>query len=84
MTMENTETNAGGAAAQAPERDYPLVDAMCLGVKNILRCFEPPPDVTQHFRNARIEVLRGVRRMIDHRIEALSRSGEAGRKITVE
>ena len=82
--MENTESNAGAQPGEQPVRDYPMIDAMCLGMKNILRCFEPPPDVTQHFRNARIEVLKGVRRMIDHRIEALSRSGEAGRKITVE
>jgi len=81
--MENTETNSGAASSQA-QRDYPLIDAMCLGVKNILRSVEPPADVTQHFRNARIEVLRGVRRMIDHRIETLSRTGDPGRKITVE
>jgi hypothetical protein len=82
--MENTETNSGAASSQASQRDYPLIDAMCLGVKNILRSIEPPSDVTQHFRNARIEVLRGVRSMIDHRIENLTRAGDPGREITVE
>lgn len=80
--MENTGTTAG--TAETPQRDYPLIDAVCAGVKNVLRSFEPPPEVSQHFRNARIEVLRGVRRMIDHRIEMLSRGAQTGRNITVE
>jgi hypothetical protein len=79
MTMENTETNAG-----APPRDYPAVDAMAAEIKNFLRCFEPDPSVTAHFRAARIEMLKGVRQMIDNRIDRLSRTGQAGQKITVE
>ena len=83
--MENTETSAGAETTEPPARDYPLIDAICLEVKNVLRCFEPAPEVSQHFRNARIEVLKGVRTMIDRRIEHLSRgAGDTGRKIAVE
>ena len=78
--MENMGTNAGAG----PQRDYPLVDAVATEIKNFLRCFEPAPDVAAHFRNARIEVLKGVRQMIDNRITNLSRSGQTGHSITVE
>jgi hypothetical protein len=81
MTMENTETDPGAGTAS---RDYPAVDAVAAEIKNILRCFEPDPGVAAHFRNARIEMLKGVRQMIDNRIDRLSRTSDTGQKITVE
>jgi hypothetical protein len=65
-------------------RQYPGIDAVAENVKDFLRSLEPSPDVTQHFRNARIEVLRGLRQMIDNRIEHLNRRQQSGQKITVE
>ena len=78
--MENTETNTGAG----PEREYPLIDKMAFELKNLLRAMEPPDDVTMHFRNARVEVLKGIRQMIDYRIGQLERTGQRGEKITVE
>ncbi|MGA7416220.1 MAG: hypothetical protein WBW33_37465 [Bryobacteraceae bacterium] len=46
--------------------------------------FTPPEEAEKHFRQARIEMLKGVRGLIDHRIEVLSRSHVRGTKITVE
>ncbi|HZT37041.1 MAG TPA: hypothetical protein VFA28_04030 [Bryobacteraceae bacterium] len=80
--MQNTGSNAG--AGQAPPRQYPVIDAMCLRLKECLRSLELPPEVRQHFRNARIEVLKGVREMIDQRIDRLSRTGQHGTNIAVE
>ena len=37
-----------------------------------------------HFRNARIEFLKGVRSLIDDRIEHLSRHEEKGTRVVVE
>lgn len=37
-----------------------------------------------HFRNARIEALKGLRALIDQRIEALSKGRGRGTKIEVE
>jgi hypothetical protein len=37
-----------------------------------------------HFRNARIEALRGLRALIDHRIETLSKTRTRGTTIEVE
>jgi len=79
--MENTES--GGAGTTSPKQ-YPLIDSLCLELKEVLRSLEPSPKVTEHFRNARIEVLKGLRQVIDNRIEHLSRPGQTGRKIVVE
>ena len=43
-----------------------------------------PENTREHFRNARIEWLKGVRSMLDARIEHLSQHGQKGTKISVE
>lgn len=47
-------------------------------------CFEVPPAVRQHLANSRIEFLKAIREVIDHRIERLSNSGRRGAKIAIE
>ena len=42
------------------------------------------PGARQHLRNARIEMLKAVRAIIDERIEHLSRAGAKGTKIAVD
>jgi len=79
--MENTANNMG---ATAPPRQYPIIDGLCEDFKNLLRSVEPSPEVREHFRNARIEVLKGFRQIIDNRIQHLSRREQAGQKISVE
>ena len=71
--MESTET-----------KQYPTVDAACLQFKKFLQSLEPSLEVREHFRNARLEVLKGLRQALDNRISDLSRSAETGRKIDVE
>jgi hypothetical protein len=43
-----------------------------------------PEDTREHFRTARLEVLKGVRSMLDARIEHLSKQERKGTKLTVE
>jgi hypothetical protein len=43
-----------------------------------------PEPVQEHFRNARVEVLKGIRGLLDARIEHLSRHPQKGAKVTVE
>ena len=43
-----------------------------------------PEETQEHFRNARVEMLKGVRSMLDARIERLSQHGRKGTKVTVE
>lgn len=80
--MENNTETTGAPAP--PPREYPAVDAFCLGIKKALRSVEPSPEVKQHFRNARLEVLKGLRQIIDNRIQCLDRANQHGRKLTVE
>jgi hypothetical protein len=46
------------------------------------RCWPGPTQ--EHFRNARIEVLKGIRSMLDARIDRLSQPARKGTKVTVE
>jgi pyruvate dehydrogenase complex dehydrogenase (E1) component len=40
--------------------------------------------VREHFRQSRIEFLKGVRSLLDERIERLGRSGHKGTRVVVE
>lgn len=54
------------------------------GIEEIAGAFAPPEAASSHFREARIEVLRGIREMIDYRIQRLSRENTRGSRIVVE
>jgi len=43
-----------------------------------------PENTREHFRTARMEMLKGVRSMIDARIERLAQHEKKGTKVTVE
>jgi hypothetical protein len=43
-----------------------------------------PENTREHFRNARIEVLKGMRSILDARIQNLSQHEAKGTKVTVE
>ena len=47
------------------------------------KMFEPPKEAGDHFRQARIEFLKGIRGLLDYRIEKLS-NAHKGTRITVE
>ena len=74
-----TETNQS-ASAQAED--------MCKKIKDSFysaaNAFLPPDSAGQHFRQARIEMLKGVRAIIDHRIDRLSKQGAQGTRVVVE
>ena len=95
--MPQVETNANGPPARircaGPARSAralqdPGVKEMFakLGAEfdNLFRSFVPPEEVCQHFTNARVELLKGVRAMIDARITHLSSEGRKGVSITIE
>ena len=46
------------------------------------RCWPEPTQ--EHFRNARIEFLKGIRGILDARIDCLSQQAPKGTKLTVE
>jgi hypothetical protein len=55
------------------------------GLQEAAEMLTPPESAGNHFREARLELLRGVRELVDHRIERLSRTKPgSGTRIVVE
>lgn len=55
------------------------------GLEEAVEMLIPPETACNHFREARIEFLRGVRDIVDHRIDRISRSkSTGGTRIVVE
>ena len=48
------------------------------------REFGPSDEVRSHFRNSRIEFLKGIRKIIDERINRLSANEQKGSRVNVE
>jgi hypothetical protein len=75
--QEGTQQNATQPVAE--ER------CLCREIANQFReVFDVPPKVREHFTNSRIEFLKGIRAVIDSRIERLSNTAQRGTKIAVE
>jgi hypothetical protein len=65
----------------------PVIQERCLCreiVNQFRDAFGMSPKVREHFTNSRIEFLKGIRAVIDSRIEHLSKAGQRGTKIAVE
>lgn len=56
----------------------------CEVIEQVREHLSLSPDVREHFTNSRIEFLKGIRAVIDSRIEHLSSKGQRGAKIAVE
>jgi hypothetical protein len=54
------------------------------GIDKAAEILGPPDNAAKHFREARLEILRGIRELIDHRIEHLSKDHSKGSRIVVE
>jgi len=53
-------------------------------LSEMLRRMGPPPEAREHFETARIEFLKGLRALLDARIEQCSKGHAKGEKIRVE
>jgi hypothetical protein len=54
-------------------------------LSEFLRRIGPPPEAKRHFDSARVEILKGIRSLIDQRINDIGRQSESkGASITVE
>ena len=72
---------------ETTERIQPVTQERCLCreiVNQFRETFDVSPTVREHFTNSRIEFLKGIRAVIDSRIEHLSKAGQRGTKIAVE
>lgn len=76
------------ATPNDPARERPAADGpfarLGRDLDNFLRSAVPSEEVSEHFTNARVELLKGLRAMIDARIDRLSSERRKGVSITVE
>jgi len=81
--MTSGEQTMGGSA-----RVYPNIDAFCDALRDGLRqaadAVTPPESAMEHFRQSRIEFLKGVRELLDHRIDRMSHAKSTGASVVVE
>lgn len=63
-------------------------DCGCMGVGPLVTEFArklgPSENVSQHFRAARLEILKGLRAMLDEQIAGMQEPPKQGTKISVE
>lgn len=78
MSEEKPSTAASSGGATGPCARFGAE------LDTLLRSLAPSEDVRQHFTNARIEVLKGLRGLIDERIERLSTEPKRGTSVTIE
>ncbi len=81
--MSEAEQTGAGTKRPAPEIDA-ICDCIRKGLEVIADTITPPESATKHFREARIEMLRGFRELIDCRIEHLSQKNSTGTRVVVE
>lgn len=63
-------------------------DCGCMGAgpafSRLLRMFTPPEGAGEHFRQSRVEFLKGIRSLLDHQIDQLSKEPNKGKRVVVE
>lgn len=76
----NNKTRKSSKTSGAP--------CLCLGagpaLSDLLRRLGPPEQARRHFETARLEMLKGLRAILDARIEQVSKRNRKGEKIEVE
>ena len=78
--------NESGSEQTDTKRQADCVcSAIRRGLEEALEMLAPPETACNHFREARIEFLRGIRDIVDHRIDRISRTkSTGGTRIVVE
>lgn len=66
------------------ERGSCLCQGVGPGLSELLRRIGPPESAREHFDAARVEFLKGLRALIDARIESVSKARTRGEKINVQ
>jgi hypothetical protein len=53
-------------------------------IGRLFRALGPSEQVAEHFRQSRVEFLKGIRTLLDERIEHLGRTPHKGTRVVVE
>jgi hypothetical protein len=80
--------NGKRTKASEPLKAAPNTGCVCQGLgpalTEFLQRFGPPEEARRHFVSARLEMLKGLRALLDARIERLGKGAVKGEKIPVE
>lgn len=77
--MTNEQSQSGTQARQGGCILCDIGDEVSRAFQNLW-----PEGTREHFRNSRIEFLKGIRSILDARIDRLSRQGDKGTRVVVE
>ena len=80
----NTKKKSATAATSRLDGTARICEGLDLIFGEVMRRMAPPEQVRRHFDAARIEVLKGIRAMVDARIAHLEKTTRKGEKIAVE
>ena len=81
----NQEFEPAGEKIEAESAPGCICGGAGPAVSRLVRAMAPPEGASEHFRKARVEVLKGLRELIDQRIESLSKPPAGkGTKVPVE
>jgi hypothetical protein len=78
--MSNEQTAAGSTGQRVVNERCACHEVL----DQLGKAFDISPDVRQHLTNSRVEFLKAIRAVLDHRIERLSNSAQQGSRIAVE
>jgi hypothetical protein len=73
MSEENARANAESVCG-----------AFRTAFQELGKAMAPPENVDCHFREARKQILMGLREIIDHRIQSMSQAGNKGTHVPVD
>jgi hypothetical protein len=75
MNEETAHTHTGSSCVFCEATD---------AMKKFLRDIGPSEEAANHFRQSRVEFLKGIRRIIDDRIDKVGQTGQRGTHVVVE
>ena len=78
----NETTEAAGATPHA--HDHCICCEASTAISRLFRAIRPSEKVSEHFRQSRVEFLKGIRTILDERIDHIGRPPHKGTRIVVE
>ena len=84
MTENTTSDTQEKADFRAQNQAAWLCNWLREGADKLSETLSPPEGAAKHFREARLEILRGIRELVDYRIQDLSKDKTKGSRVVVE